>query len=93
MSMNRRQLLGAGEHTATFHIASLVVQCRSENVSRVAAEIEDMSGAEVPARDERGKMVVLLESDGESHLLQAITHIEHMPGVISANLVFHQIDE
>jgi len=71
----------------------MVVQCLPENLTRVCAAIESLQSAEIPARDENGKLVVLLEMASESDLLDRIHEIESISGVISANLAFHQLDD
>ena len=91
MTVNRRELLKG--KIARCHIASLVVQCLPRNFESTRAAIEALDGAEVPEFDERGKLVVLLETSSEEALLDRIRDIEHTSGVISANLVYHQLEE
>ena len=55
--------------------------------------LAEISTVEVPERDERGKLVVVIEAEGEESLMASISAIESTAGVISANLVYHQIDE
>ncbi len=93
MSLSRRELLRGSTAPERCHIASLVVQCLPEKLAATAAAIEALPGAEIPHRDERGKLVVLLEVESEADLLGNITQIENTPGVISANLAYHQIDD
>ena len=89
--IGRRQFIGATSESC--HIVSLVVQCLPNRMPAVAAEISNIPDAEIPARDERGKLVVLIETDGESRLMERISAIEAVPGVISATMVYHQVDE
>ena len=91
MSLSRRSLLG-GTATAT-HIASLVVHCRPERMPDARAAIEAIPNIEVPTSDDNGKLVVLMEMTDESELLGGITQVESIDGVISATLVFHQVEE
>jgi nitrate reductase NapD len=92
MRLNRRQVLG-GSAANCCHIASMVVQCRPEKLEATASAIAAIANAEIPERDERGKLVVLIEAEGEAALMSCISKIESTPGVISANLVYHQIDD
>ncbi len=92
MSLSRRELL-SGSVPESCHIVSLVVQCLPEKLAATATAIEAIPGVEIPERDERGKLVVLMEMDSEADLLGNITRIESTPGVISATLVYHQIDD
>ena len=51
-----------------------------------------MPDAEVPEHTEQGKLVVLLETNNESGIMDRINTIENLPGVINTVLVYHQID-
>ncbi len=71
----------------------MVVQCLPEKLDSVARALADISTVEVPEWDERGKLVSVIEAEGEASLMASISKIESTAGVISANLVYHQIDE
>jgi nitrate reductase NapD len=92
MRLSRRQII-TGNDSDSCHIASMVVQCRPEKLDTISAALTAIDGLEVPERDERGKLVVLIEAIGEAQLMTLVSTIESTPGVISANLVYHQIDE
>jgi nitrate reductase NapD len=92
MSVSRRSLLG-GQPAATTHIASLVVHCRPDKLANVQAGINALANTEIPASDDNSKLVVLLEMADESGLLEGISSVEDIEGVVSATLVFHQVDE
>jgi nitrate reductase NapD len=55
--------------------------------------IEAMPHAEVPESDPNGKFVVLLETEDESTILEGISQIQNLRGIINATLVYHQIDD
>ena len=93
MKLNRRQLLRGQLAAPQCHIASLVVQCLPEHLETTSSRIESLPATEIPARDEGGKLVVLLEMESEADLLGRITEIEKMPGVINASLAYHEIDD
>jgi nitrate reductase NapD len=92
VKLNRRQLLSGKIAAPQCHIASLVVQCLPEKMDQTCVQIESLPATEIPVRGEAGKFVVLLEMESEGELLGRITDIESIPGVIGANLAFHQID-
>ena len=75
------------------HISSLVVHCQPAAVEAVVAQIAAMPDAEVPEYNDQGKLVVLLETTSESAIIQRVSAIEELTGVISAALVYYQIDE
>jgi nitrate reductase NapD len=73
------------------HVSSLVVQARPERADEVAQAIALMPAAEVPGR-EGGKLVVTLVTPGERAILDTIDAITALPGVLSAQLVYHAIN-
>ena len=74
------------------HISSIVVLCRPENFSEAQTRINEFGFADVHATDDNGKLVVVLESESQRGLLDHIEQIESINGVISATLVYHQVD-
>jgi periplasmic nitrate reductase NapD len=74
------------------HIASLVVHCRPGRVASLEGVIAALAGAEVPASDAAGKLVVTLEADSEQVIARQLEEIGAMAGVLSATLVFHHVE-
>lgn len=77
---------------ATPEIASVLVQARPERLDSVQSAIAGISGAEIAQRDERGKLVVILDSSSGEPIGDNLTKLSLMPDVISATLVFHGLD-
>lgn len=100
MERNRRQFIRGRWLSASAmaspdggtEIASILVQTRPEQLDRVAASIEEIGGAEIHNRDQRGKLVVVIEGSGSDPVGGALTRISLLPDVISATLVFHATD-
>jgi nitrate reductase NapD len=76
----------------TRHISSLVVQVRPEALASARQAIAVLPGAEIHGADASGKLVVVLDTADEAEILNAIAHIHDMPGVITASLIYHEID-
>ena len=76
--------------TDQVHIASLVVRTHPQALEAVAEAIAGWAEAEIAAQDPQGKLVVVLETSSEAQILDRIDAISPMPGVLSANLVYHQ---
>ncbi|WP_374379775.1 chaperone NapD [Dongia sp.] len=76
----------------TRHISSLIVQVRPESLAVIEAGIAVLDGAEIHAAHEAGKLVVVLDTADEAEILSAIARIHDMPGVITASLIYHEID-
>lgn len=74
------------------HISSLVVQTRPDALSAVREAIEQL-GAEVPMDDPAGKLVVVIETASEAGVNSLLDHIGALEGVLSANLVYHLVED
>jgi nitrate reductase NapD len=101
MTRNRRQVIRGQWVVSTARlpspegateIASILVQTRPERLQAVEAAISTIPGAEVFQRDERGKMVVVVEAFGTDPVGEMLTRISLLPDVITATLVYHAID-
>lgn len=100
MERNRRQFIRGRWLSASslpspegcLEIASILVQARPETLDDVASAIEAVGGTEIHNRDECGKLVVVVEGDGEDPVGEILTRISLLPGVLSATLVFHATD-
>ena len=75
------------------HISRLVVHCRPEKQDAISQAINKLQDTEVSLSDPSGKLVVLLEGEHEKDILNTIKQIEIMDGILSASMVFHQIDK
>ncbi len=73
-------------------IASIIVQTRPDQLNRVAADILAMSGCEIHGRDEKGKLIVVVDAPDSGALGATMNTIASIPCVHSACLVFHAID-
>ena len=68
-----------------------------KNTEKVAANLKDFPGAEVHAKGENGSLVVTVEGlEGEENqakrIINTITDMGNLPGVISSSLIFHHND-
>ena len=71
------------------HISSLIVHCDPASKEAAKAVIETLSGVEVHAIDERGKLIVVIEANSEAETLAHIDRINEIEGVYSTALVYH----
>ena len=82
----------AGAPEPEAHIASLLVQARPDELAAVIEKIGRLPGAEVHDSTRRGKVLVTLESDSQGQIADGLNRIQNIRGVISAALVYHQVD-
>ena len=75
-----------------YHISSLVVHSRPDRVPFIVERIGAIEGAEVHGGEEAGKLIVTLETDTESQVVERINAIQLLDGVLAATLVFHHFE-
>lgn len=75
------------------HISSMVVHARPDYLQDVKNKIERLPGAEIHGESENGKLVVVLESQTQSHITDVIEKIGDIEHVLTTALVFHQIEQ
>ena len=74
------------------HISSFVVRCLPEKLQQVMAAVEAMPGLEIHGNDPCGKFIALLDVDSEKALIETITAIEVMKGVVNTSMVYHHVE-
>lgn len=77
--------------SAATHVSSLVIHARPERLARIRGEVE-ARGGEVPFADPAGKLVAVIETGSEAGISEFAGALSGIDGVLSANLVYHQID-
>ena len=74
------------------HISSLVVHSRPDRVQAILETLRTIEGAEVHGGTDTGKLIVTLETDTESQVVERINAIQLLEGVLAATLVFHHFE-
>lgn len=75
----------------TVHIASLLIHIRPELLDAVKTNLRHLDGLELHQESPQGKLVVVLETEHERHILDRIDQINNLPGVLNAALVYHEL--
>jgi nitrate reductase NapD len=76
-----------------YHISSLLVRADPARREAVELEISRLKSAEIALSDPSGKLVVTLDTESEDEIVAAMSAMQHMEGVVSAALVFHQAED
>ncbi|CAG9164717.1 chaperone NapD [Cupriavidus pinatubonensis] len=82
--------VSAGEE---WHIAGIVVYAHPDSVSRVRAAVEAMTGVEIHAASEAGKLVVTVEAPSSLAIAAQLTCLHQLEGVLSATLVYQHNED
>ncbi|WP_341679157.1 chaperone NapD [Niveibacterium sp. SC-1] len=74
------------------HITSLVVYADPGRAASVADFIAHLPGAQVHGRDASGKLVVTLETSSSGAMIDQVSQIQRIEGVLNAALVYQHAD-
>ena len=74
------------------HISSMVVHARPDHLQCVKNNIELLPGTEIHGESACGKLVVVLESESQTHITDVIEKIGDIEHVLTTALVYHQIE-
>lgn len=76
-----------------FHISSFIVQSKPDCMQVMIDQLMNLPGVEVHQTSPEGKIVVTLECQHTGEISDTTAAIGRMPGVLSCNMVFHQIEQ
>ncbi len=78
----------------SWHVCSLIVQVKPENISKVSEALCALPGTEIPGVNENeGKLIVVMQADNSDVLFAQIESTRDLAGVLAVSLVYHQQDE
>lgn len=77
--------------TDEWHVASLAVHTRPEALAPTERWLQTHDSAEIHARSEQGKLVVVVESREAQTILDLIDEAVEREGVLNAALVYHEV--
>ena len=75
------------------HISSLVVRAQPSYLDTLIEQISAFDEAEVYGSNSTGKIVVVIETSQQKFVSEVIDKINAFEGVLSASLIFHQVDD
>lgn len=70
----------------TIQVSSILVTAEPSRVSEITKRIEKFDFARIATTEPSGKLIVILQSPTKVALVQGLTDLQMMPGVISATL-------
>ena len=74
-------------------ICSMVVHSRPENLDPIQQALNAMTGVEVRARDELGKLVVLIDHPERQVIADTMMSMNHIDGVLNTSLVYEYFED
>lgn len=76
-----------------WHIAGIMVYAHPASLDQVRTAIEAMTGAEIHAISDAGKLVVTVEAPTSQAIVAQLTCLHQLEGVISATLVYQHNED
>lgn len=77
---------------AGVNISSVILGVAPVDALEVSSRLAGLEGVEVHATADDGRMIVTIETAGESATVETFEMIRQLPGVLSAALVYHQFE-
>ena len=74
-------------------ISGVVVRTFPANIDDVWQTLEKFEGVEVHGANEEGRLVVTVERPRERDIADLLIHLQDVPGVLSASMVYHQFED
>ncbi|RMG38841.1 MAG: hypothetical protein D6720_00495 [Gammaproteobacteria bacterium] len=81
-----------GVRMSEYNVCGVLVMARPERSPEVERALLELPGVEVHARGDDGKLVVTVEGPVSARCADTITEMALIDGVISASMVYHEID-
>lgn len=78
--------------TEVVHISSLLLRADPQKFEQILADIAKIELAEVAMTDPGGMIIITLETGNQSEIIEAMTQLQLLDGVVNASLVYHQTD-
>ena len=74
------------------NISSVLVNVRSGLLRQVQDDLATLNGVEVHAATEEGRLIVTIEAGSDKDVANMFEVINHLPGVLSVSMVYHQYE-
>jgi nitrate reductase NapD len=74
------------------NIVGILVNTLPECTARIAAQLPGL-GAEVHHVSAQGQLIITIEHSQDTVVSECITQIQSLKGVLTAAMVYHQIDD
>ena len=75
------------------NISGVLVQAWPDDIAAVQSRLEEVPGVEVHAEDEKGHLVVTIESETVQATAEILTNLQGVEGVLSASMVYHHEEQ
>lgn len=74
------------------NISSVLVYTRPQDLQLVREHLSTLTGVEVHAASENGRLIVIIEADSVQAVADIFAQINQQPCVFAASMVYHQFE-
>jgi len=92
-SRTRRDILKGRIASKNHHIASVLVQAWPNKIPTIESALTRLAGVESHGSSDAGKLILTLEAENNTALVETMNRIEMVDGVVTASLVYHHTEE
>jgi len=78
---------------SSLNISGVLVHARKERAPAVAQNLGQLPGVEVHAEQGDGRLVLTVEGETFSAMVNTISEIQNLGGVLSTSIVYHYSDD
>jgi len=75
-----------------FNVCGLLAHVADGQMDSVRDALSELSGVEVHAETEDGRLVITIEDTEDCLAADMITKVDRVPGVMNSSLVYHQFE-
>jgi len=75
------------------NISGVLVHAYPQQVATVGESLIQLPGVEVHGNNDDGRIVVTVEQDDANQMSDVLTHMQTLPGVLSASMIYHQFED
>ncbi len=73
-----------------YHVASFIAHAVLQNIEEIKQKISAITGAEIHATSETGKIVFTIEASSQKQIGRCTEQIQNSTGLLSLSPVYHQ---
>jgi len=75
------------------NISGVLVHAYPKKLAAVTRKLDAMDGIEVHASNDEGKIVVTIEKPNDASMSDTLLHLQDVPGVLNASMIYHQFED
>jgi len=75
------------------NISGVLVHAYPQKLAAVTRKLDAIDGIEVHASNDEGKIVVTIEKPDDASMSDTLLHLQDVPGVLNASMIYHQLDD